>query len=110
MVPVKYDAGALPVINGHLIEDISHWKIGNPNNAMICYRGPDKWCISDNMGDCLNKQGEWESESLPSSRTDEFLERTRFPTAETAYQYFLSWRKEFLEKEKKSADDHEHAS
>ena len=31
-----------------------------------------------NMGKCLNKRGAWEHEPLPSSRTDEFLERCRW--------------------------------
>ena len=38
---------------------------------------PVKWAIREG-GLCLNKQGEWEYEPLPSSPEDDFLERTRF--------------------------------
>lgn len=41
-------------------------------------RGKGKWCVYD-MGDVLNVDGEWELEpTLPSSRDDDFLNRTRF--------------------------------
>jgi hypothetical protein len=39
--------------------------------------GPAKWAVRRH-GDCLNKQGEWEYEPMPSSRDDEFLARCRF--------------------------------
>ena len=38
----------------------------------------DLWAVVD-CGLCFNNRGEWEYEPLPSSRTDEFLERCRFP-------------------------------
>lgn len=41
---------------------------------------PDAWAIHSE-GHCLAKDGEWEWESLPSSRTEEFLQRCRWPTA-----------------------------
>jgi len=44
----------------------------------IEWRGPDKWVIvMDNMY-VLNKKGQFEYEPMPSSRTDDFLSRTRF--------------------------------
>lgn len=45
--------------------------------------GPPKWAVR-RMGECLNKQGEWEYEPMPSSRDDEFLARCRFDTAREA--------------------------
>jgi hypothetical protein len=39
--------------------------------------GHDLWAVRRN-GDCLNKDGEWEWEPLPSSRDDEFIKRCRF--------------------------------
>lgn len=35
------------------------------------------WAIT-NRGDCLNRDGKWEYEPQPSSRTPEFFERCRF--------------------------------
>ena len=46
--------------------------------------GPDKWAVR-NGGSCLNNEGEWEWEPLPSSRDDDFLARCRFSTAAEAY-------------------------
>lgn len=40
--------------------------------------GIDLWCVN-NQGFVLASDGEWESEGLSSSRTDEFIARTRFP-------------------------------
>jgi hypothetical protein len=45
--------------------------------------GPPKWAVR-RMGECLNKQGEWEWEPMPSSRDDEFLTRCRFDSAKDA--------------------------
>lgn len=46
--------------------------------------GPAKWAVR-RLGECLNKQGEWEYEPMPSSRDDEFLTRCRFDSAEEAF-------------------------
>lgn len=45
--------------------------------------GPAKWKVF-NGGYCLTKVGEWEWEPMPSSRTDEFIERCRFNSAKEA--------------------------
>ena len=44
---------------------------------------PEAWAIWDG-GACLNRDLEWEHESLPSNRTDDFIARTRWPTASDA--------------------------
>lgn len=36
------------------------------------------------LGRCLNKKGRWEWEPIPSSRTDDFYKRCRFPSFEEA--------------------------
>lgn len=46
--------------------------------------GSTLWAVRQH-GDCLNVSGEFECEPQPSSRSDEFLARCRFPTAEAAY-------------------------
>lgn len=51
--------------------------------------GPDWWAVRW-LGDCLNHAGEWECEPSPSARTEEFLARCRYGTAELAY---ATWEK-----------------
>lgn len=43
----------------------------------IEWRGDDRWCIF-NGSSCYTKLGEWEYESMPSHRTDEYLARARY--------------------------------
>tara|TARA_Y100000034_G_scaffold103542_1_gene129244 strand:- start:250 stop:432 length:183 start_codon:yes stop_codon:yes gene_type:complete len=45
--------------------------------------GKEKYAVRD-AHTCLNKDGNWEWEPLPSSRDDAFLERCRFDTLEGA--------------------------
>ena len=47
-------------------------------------RGDGKWAII-NGGMCWTRDGEWEYESMPSNRTDEFIARTRY-TLEEAFK------------------------
>jgi hypothetical protein len=51
--------------------------------------GPAKWKVL-NGGYCLTKTGDWEWEPLPSSRTDEFIERCRFNSAQEAIDAALN--------------------
>lgn len=45
--------------------------------------GPAKWKVYKE-GYCLAKSGDWEYEPMPSSRTDDFIERCRFDSAQEA--------------------------
>ncbi len=47
-----------------------------------------KWCIKQGSN-CLGKDGHWEYEAQPSSRTDEFKERCRWDTPEQAADFLL---------------------
>lgn len=60
----------------------------NPDlrDTRIESRGPSAWVIHD-IAFVLNKQKEWVYESLPSSRTEEFIEQTRFKTPEEALEF-----------------------
>jgi len=49
---------------------------------------PDKWAIRDS-GCCLNKDGEWEYEPIPSSRDDDFMRRCRFSTMDEALSIYI---------------------
>lgn len=46
--------------------------------------GTFKWAIR-RSGSCMNNEGEWEFEPMPSSRDDEFMARCRYESAESAY-------------------------
>jgi hypothetical protein len=43
-----------------------------------------EWWAVRRMGRCLSRRGVWEHEPLPSSRTDAWLKRFRFPNLEEA--------------------------
>ena len=43
----------------------------------------EKWAVRRNSS-CLNKEGEWEYEPIPSSRDDEFYARCRFDSLDEA--------------------------
>ena len=49
--------------------------------------GISRWAVV-NRSCVLNKEGEWEWEPIPSSRTDEYLARTRFDTPSDALAAF----------------------
>jgi len=64
----------------------------------IEWRGDDAWCVSL-RGDVLTKDGNWQHEPLPSSRTTAFKAWTRWPTvsaAHQAYDKFVSDYGEFM--------------
>lgn len=63
----------------------------DPSSALrIAWRGCDMWAVVE-TGCCLNHDGEWEVEPLPSSRDDAFLERCRF-TLRDAVQHAKHYR------------------
>jgi hypothetical protein len=47
------------------------------------YRGDDRWAVV-HLGYCLDADGEWDYEPLPSSRDDDWLATHRFPRAEAS--------------------------
>lgn len=88
----------LPEVIEQVVEVKMHLK-GDPTNTVWIQlrddRNPNKplWAINDSSGLCLNKDLKWEWESMPSSRTDEFLERCRFSLTEAKdliHKYFRS--------------------
>jgi len=53
--------------------------------------GSKKWVIK--CQSCvINKDGEMEYEPLPSSRTDEFIENTRFDSKEEVYEAYIKMK------------------
>lgn len=51
--------------------------------------GPPLWAVR-RFGNCLNKDGEYEYEPMPSSRDDDFYARCRWPTPQAAYSAWQS--------------------
>lgn len=47
----------------------------------VAYRGRGLWAVSRHC-QCLGRSGEWDWESVPSERTDEWLAEHRFPLEE----------------------------
>jgi len=46
--------------------------------------GSFKWAVR-RPGSCMNSDGEWEFEPMPSSRDDDFMARCRYENAGAAY-------------------------
>ena len=44
----------------------------------------EKWAVR-RLSSCLNKEGEWEYEPIPSSRDDDFYARCRFDSLDEAF-------------------------
>lgn len=51
---------------------------------------PSAWAIRE-LEMVLAKDGEWEYEPSPSERNEEFITRTRFPTAEEAAEHVIKY-------------------
>lgn len=92
MTPIAYDLGPPPFINGKSTKDyLDQFPVGNSSNVRIEYRSKNKWAIC-RVGMCLTKQMEWEYESIPSSRTDEFLEIARYDSLSEARDVYEEWK------------------
>lgn len=44
----------------------------------VVWRGEDRWAVTDGFRQCLSVSGEWDWESIPSERTDEWIAEHRF--------------------------------
>lgn len=66
---------------------VSEYDAGNgiKITAMSQRDGSTLWAVIMNGACVLNTSGEWEYQPLPSSRSTEFLARTRFATPQAAY-------------------------
>ena len=50
--------------------------------------GPDLWAIVDHAA-CLVRDGDWVIEPMPSSRSEDYLESTRFASVEEALEFWV---------------------
>lgn len=74
-----------------------------PNGAQIerCRQAdgaPDKWAVRRHGG-CLNREGQYEYEPMPSSRDEAFLARCRFASVDDAYSTWKSTQPASLQAE-----------
>lgn len=65
------------------VEDLQATTYALPNEATIEWRGGNAWTIV-RFGEVLNKDGNWEYEPRTSNREDDFIERTRYKSAQEA--------------------------
>jgi hypothetical protein len=89
----EFDADYFPIVYGCLVTDLlaEGKQIGDYERVKIVHRGNGKWAICHGHS-CLTKGGLWEYESMPSSRTDEFLAETRFASSKEAFAFYEQWK------------------
>jgi hypothetical protein len=91
----EFDMGPEPFLNGHF-----KWEEKCPkesfNYHVYVKRMPSnsgvRWAIMNSGRSCLNKFGEWEYQSMPSGREEDFFERCRYASREEAIGYYRMWR------------------
>lgn len=66
--------------------EVSCLPVGHPERGMwsvtVEYRGRGRWAVIRRGHWCLSVDGDWDYESIPSERTDEWLAAHRFPLEE----------------------------
>lgn len=78
------------------ILDRFEWSIQITLELVFQMDGSEKWTIRE-KGCCLNKEGEWEIEPIPSSRDGEFLRRCRFDSLQDALIFWNQGHKSRFE-------------
>lgn len=102
MVPDSYDVGPRPLYGDNfLISDRAYNRFTDiPARRVRIVRTSYKkntWAVRDS-GNCLNKDLEWEMDGFSSDRTAEYLERTRFASAEEAFEYYKKYLDQVVRK------------
>lgn len=82
------------ILKDRLLTVANSFSIDEILDVTLEKRGDDVWAICHGSH-CLNASGEWEYESLPSSRTNEFKKTTRFDSLEAAIDFYVEWRSHF---------------
>jgi hypothetical protein len=85
--PIRYQVGEPGIGESYIYIEYR----GTQDNDPIPGWKPEeteRWAIVRNSM-CFNRQGEWEYEPLPSSRTAPFFARTRFPSALDAFRFLM---------------------
>lgn len=92
MRPIAYGTGLTLSTDGKL-RIIPITNIYEQEIVIVERKGRDvtRWSISRSMGQdcCLNRDGQWEIEPIPSSRHEEFYRRCRFDNHIQASAFLL---------------------
>ena len=59
-------------------------KLNSVANVEMRNYDPPAWAITQRGGLVMDKKGDWEYEPLPSNRSQRFIKRTRWSTADKA--------------------------
>jgi hypothetical protein len=97
LTAVEYDAGPYPLWGNYAIPDRIMQKDESlkRNRVYISHRGENAWVIYHNK-EILCKDGHWDYEPFPSSRSKQFIEQTRFSTPEQAFAFWCEIRNEMV--------------
>lgn len=106
LIPLSYFAGYYPFVGPALISEEYLNHIPNPNSLIITIEAskmekslPVKWKVCYSGMTLSKSKLDFDYESIPSERSDEYLEDSRFDSPEDAQKLFEA----FLEKCKKEA-------
>lgn len=89
---VKFDVGFMPISMGRRVDEDTP----GVERVYIERRSAHTWSIC-RAGLCLAQDGEWEYEPSPSSRSEEFIQSTRFDSLESAWNHWVKHRDYILE-------------
>jgi hypothetical protein len=93
----EFDLGPPPVLNGKVVSELPP----NEWHHHICLKKTKRegylcWAIVDGPM-VLNKEtDEWEYSLIPSERTEEFKQKTRFHSVEDALNFYEGWKQRIL--------------
>ena len=86
-----FDAGPPPTLNQFILDEDDGDESGI-SNLTVEYRSKTGWAICSGRC-CLDKEsGELEYESMPSSRTGDYIARTRFASPQEAFAFLAEWK------------------
>lgn len=99
---IEFNLGPEPILNGKTFwwkdypdETRTHSIVarntGSPDPSQ-----PDRWAIMRNECWCLNKEGQWEYQPMPSSRREDFYARCRYTSVREAIGYYERWKQSIL--------------
>lgn len=94
---IEFDAGMVVHLNGYICGQddgmiYHHYTISLRTNE----ENQQKWAICDGRL-CLSKsKQEFVYETFPSSRTEDFINDTRFDSVEEAFEFLEEWKKKEL--------------
>jgi hypothetical protein len=94
----RFDAGFYPVVFGDLTSNLlaQNKSISEYECVVVEKRSKTQWAICHGH-DCLGKDGKWEYEPMPSSRSESFIQQTRFDSAQEALAFYEQWKQQSIQ-------------